>query len=263
MECCLYIQRCLYPCLGFLLLVCVTHLNGAVCCAYWSCRSCSSHSGKCAKFNICVSCWSNLACCVCGGPLKHTSRFCNSIHPIQQSTWCSEVEDSDASYCFPLQRDSTLKPRRLQSLGLHYHAPGSRARPRALVSLLLDNEQHQYIKGATVLAKSVLQYAPDYFNARLLFLLKGRNYAPEVLQQAQHAGWVLEWVSPIVPPHAPGSANTFDQFAKLHLWNLERFKQVRQVICMLLFTVIFLKTDCVGSFERALFKHGSCSYKCS
>lgn len=115
--------------------------------------------------------------------------------------------------------------RRLHNFGSqHGHLANSRS--RALVSLLLDTAQHEYIKGAATLAKSAMLYAPDYFNARVLLVVNGRNYSDQVLRQAQVVGWTLKWVDPIKPPHLASTSESKDMFARLHLWNMVEYSQV-------------------------------------
>lgn len=72
-----------------------------------------------------------------------------------------------------------------------------------------------------------MRHAPGYFDTRLLLLLQGRQYQESVLEQARVAGWKLQWVDPIIPPHPSSFARFRDQFVKLHLWNLEEYHQVR------------------------------------
>lgn len=101
-------------------------------------------------------------------------------------------------------------------------------RRRALVSLLVDTAQHgPYIEGASALFKSSLRHAPGYFSEWLLLVLNGRSYEPAVLQQARAAGWRLRWVDPVVPPHPSSFPRFRDQFAKLHLFGLDEFSEVR------------------------------------
>ena len=89
-----------------------------------------------------------------------------------------------------------------------------------LASLFLDKNQHEYIQGVEMLAKSALYHATDFFDDHILLLLEGREYRDEVLHRAVRAGWRLLRVPVITPPHPSTVDRWQDTFAKLHLLNL-------------------------------------------
>lgn len=99
----------------------------------------------------------------------------------------------------------------------------SDATKRALVSILTDLSQNDYVKGAWALSKSHERHAKDYFHSKVMLVLEGRNYTEDILRQVREAGWHLRWVKPILPLKPTEWPPYRDLFTKFHIWNLTDF----------------------------------------
>jgi hypothetical protein len=105
-------------------------------------------------------------------------------------------------------------------------SPTQRRHLRALVSLLTDASQAEYIKGANALLRSARRHADVYFDDYILIIMSNRTYDPSVLELARVAGWRVRSLTPITPPHPSTFERFRDQFIKLHVWNLTDYDEV-------------------------------------
>ena len=95
-------------------------------------------------------------------------------------------------------------------------------RPKRCLTTLLTSPD--YVDGVCVLAKSARQHAAGVFADLILLTLEDDRTLD--MHRVTNAGWRVQPVPLILPPH-PSSFDRFrDQFTKLHLWNMTQCDEI-------------------------------------